>query len=246
MRLFDIDPDDNTVQLNKVWIMLVPQFAELLRRDKGSVGDYRGEKKLQARRELTFIYFHSDFGSPITDWADSERRKEALVYAGLETIDDKVETADEKFQQLQLEGSTSLRTYRSMLKARAAMDTYFENLNFTEKDKKGELVNDPGKVADTIKKIEGMHTSIANFRKKVETELKDKDTGIRGTAELGDTESSVKARWSEQDVMTHSDATREGSGASSGTFADLNHTIMTSIKKERTFTDEQLREEVRE
>ncbi len=218
MRLFEINPDDSTVNLNKEWIMLIPEFAVLFARDKGSDGDYRGSKKLKTRKELTFIYFYTDFASPITDWEDIEREKEAMYYANLTEIDDKVWAAQKKYDELQHKGSRSLRTYRAMLKSSSAMDTYLENLDFSLKSTRtGELLNSPDKVAKTISDMDKMHTAIANFRKRVEQELKDQSTGIRGTAELGYLEEK-QVTFSETDVMAGSAHSAEGVPASTGTF----------------------------
>lgn len=202
MRLFEIDPDTTTVKLNKEWILLIPEFAELFKRDKGSEGDYRGDKKLRTRKELTFIYFYIDFASPITEWEDTERWKEALYYANLadEGIDEKVIKAYKKYDELQTKGSAGLRSYKALLKTRAAMDNYFENLDMSAVDKKGELLNDPVKVANSVVALDKMHTAISNFRKRVEQELKDIGTGIRGKAELGDQEEKQQT-FSELDVI---------------------------------------------
>lgn len=218
MRLFDIDPETSQVLLNKPWIMLVPEFKTLFERDKGSKGDYRGDKKLKATRELTFIYFFTDFASPLTDWEDSEKRKEALYYAGLEEkdLDDKVLLASAKYDEMQLKGARALRTYRALVKMQNAMDTYYETLDMSKLDRKGSLVNDPASVTASVKKLSEMYNEINSFRKRTELELKDESTGIRGTATLGDNEEKIET-FSELDVITGSqhaagEKIREGSG----------------------------------
>lgn len=219
MRLFEIDPDTSTVALNKPWIMLIPEFAELFKRDKGSDGDYRGDKKLRTRKELTFIYFYKDFASPITDWEDDEKWKESMYYASLkpEDIDEKVIKAYQKYDELQAKGARSLRTYKALLKTQNAMDDYFENLDMTLKDKKGELLNDPVRVGNAVAGLGKMYDQIDAFRKRVEIELKDQSTGIRGTAVLGDMEGKERT-FSEMDVIQGSKHAAEGSKESGGTF----------------------------
>lgn len=223
MRLFEIDPDTQLVSLNKPWIQLIPEFNELLKRDKGSKGDYRGDKKLKATKEFTFIYHMVDFGSPLRDWNEDEKFKESLRYAELEEsdIDEKVLIAKKHYHSLFLKAARSLRTYKSMLKAVDGMDLYFENLDFTQKDKKGELVNDPISVANTIAKMDNVYTAIKNFEKRVEDELKSESTGIRGTAELGDIEEGNQRKWSEQDIMSGSDAAKNETSPTSGTFQSM-------------------------
>lgn len=200
MKLFEID-ELSTVKLNKVWIMLIPEFAEILRRDKGSPGDTQARYKLKARHEFTFIYFYVDFNSPLRDWEDKERFQEALIYAGLkkEDIDNTVLAAVAKYEQLVMSAARSMRTYRSLLKMLDAMDLYLEHLDFTLVTKTGELVNSPDKVSTTVQKMDKMYESIKSFERRVQEELKDGGSGIRGTAVKGENEDKVR-KWSEADI----------------------------------------------
>lgn len=206
MKLFEIDPDDKTVELNKAWIMMIPEFAELFKRDKGSPSDHRGLKKLKTRKELTFIYFYMDFSSPIRDLENEKRYEESLYYADLkaEDIDAKVKTAMDKYYELMLGASRSLRTLKSLYKGMDAMDSYFENVNFDAKDKLGRLLNDPSSFVTDVGKMDKMYDAIKNFEKRVEQDLKE-DTGIRGTATLGDKETGRRTAYSESDIVQGSD-----------------------------------------
>lgn len=227
MKLFEIDDTDNTVLLNKEWIMMIPEFNELLKRDKGSKGDYRGDIKLQARREFTYIYFYVDFGSPLRDWAAEEKHKESLKYAGIDKVDAVVMKARDHYEYLILSAARSLRTYNALMKTLDSLDSYLENIDFAAVDKKGELLNDPIKVASTIEKMDKAYTSVRNFEKRVEEDLKGENTGIRGTAELGDREATKKAtEWSEQAV-----ADRSGTSGNTGTMQGMLNTLQ-ALRKE--------------
>lgn len=244
MRLFEINRDDGTVDLNKAWIMLVPEFAALFKRDKGSEGDYRGDKKLQTRKEITFIYFYTDFTSPITDWEEEERYKEALRYSNLETVDDKVMTANDTYAKLQVKAARSLKSYRVMLKSLDAMDSYLENLDMTKTDKMGKLLNDPGTVAKAVRDMAAMHTAVADFRKRTEEELKDASTGIRGMAELGDNEERVK-KFSEADVISGSASAASGSITGTGTMNNMLN-LLNQMSVKEVFSEEELKDELEE
>jgi len=238
MKLFEIDVETSTVALNKPWIMLIPEFKALLDRDKGSPGDYRGDKKLKARKEFTYIYFLTDFASPLTDWEEEEKRKEALHYADLteKDIDDKVLIANLHYDKMQIKGAPSLKTYRALLKSRDAMDLYYEGLDMTQVDKQGKLLNDPASVVNSAKKLDEFYTTINNFRKRVEEELKDASTGIRGTAVLGDTEERT-TEFSEADVIKGSQHAAESSVTSTGTFMSINKALQ-HIEEYDATTDE--------
>lgn len=238
MRLFEIDPDTREVLLNKAWIGLVPEFRALLDRDKGSKGDYRGGKKLQAMKELTFLYFFCDFTSPIRDWELEEKRKEALYYANLkeEDIDDPILVAMAKYEEMQLKAARQLRTLKALYKGLDALDTALEeDTLFTATDKMGRnkySVSDF--TADTIR-LEKAYDAIHNFEKKVEDDLKKATSGIRGpNSTLGDLEGQKKA-WSESDVRQGSEhvAGDRAEPVAGASFANLMGVIQLQAKKER-------------
>lgn len=238
MRLFDID-ENYQIRPNKAWIAMVPEFAELLRRDKGSKGDSDGRKKLQARKEFTFIYIFVDFGSVIRDWEEPLRYQEALKYADLEAkdIDDAVKAAIEKYRELMFKSSRSLRTLISVKKGLDAMDKYFENVNFTEVSKRtGELVNTPEKFQTNVTRLNKVYDEIYKFEKRVEEDLSNQEGGIRGAGELGDQEGKRKdmfSTWSEADIRKGSEEAREGTTTvlSGRTFDDIRTIVSTSTRE---------------
>lgn len=185
MRLFTIG-EDFQVELNKEWIFLIPEFNALLKRDKGSQGDYRGDKKLKARREFAFIYFDLDFTSPIREYEDFERRTEAMKYAMLEEsdIDGPLMDAHRKYNELLQQSSRSLKTLQAIEHSLNALDIYFLNLNFDERDKKGELVHSPNAYLLNLERVGKAYDAVDKFKKRVEEELKG-DVSIRGQASLG-------------------------------------------------------------
>jgi hypothetical protein len=198
MKLFTIT-ENFEVELNKEWIYLIPEFAALMRRDKrgGTKGDARGDKKLRARKEFKFIYFDLDFSSPIRDYPDYERRQEALKYAELieKDLDDLVMEAHACYNNLMLNATRSLKTLRAVKKSLDALDNYFEDLDFTKVDKKGELLHNPNSYLVNLERLDKAYTSVEKFEKRVIDELK--NTGsIRGTATLGEMEGKRKD-WSE-------------------------------------------------
>jgi len=232
MRLFELD-ENKQVLLNKVWIAMIPEFKILLNRDKGSKGDYRGDKKLKATKEFTYIYFYTDFSSPIRDWEDEERKTEALYYAQLEPqdVDAAVLEAQEKYFNMQLEMSRPLRTLKSLYKGLHAMDTYFEKINFAEKDKQGKLLNSPTDFVTNASKLNKMYDEIRNFEKRVEEDLK-QTAGIRGpNSTLGDRE-GMRIKWSEEEIMNGSKHTAAETINSNSSFSSMIHFTKRMAEKE--------------
>lgn len=201
--------------MNKPWMYLIPEFAVLVKRDKGTPRKEAGKSVrvfLQSRREFTFIYFYVDFGSPIYDYNDIDRKKEALYYADLkeEDLDKAVWAAVEQYEKIMVNAARSLRTYKALLSMLDALDSYMENLDFAETTKTGELRNSPDRVASTVAKMDQVHTSVENFRKRVDNQLKQQGS-IRGAATLGDNEGVKKAgNWSEADIAAGSAHTSNG------------------------------------
>jgi hypothetical protein len=237
MRLFILQ-EDKTVALDKEWIALIPEFKEVLIRDKGSEGDYRGDKKLMARRYFTFIYFFTDFASPIRDWLEEEREKEALYYSGLDKdkIPDYVWTCQQKYHEMQLKASRPLRTLKSLYKGMDAMDKYFENIQFDAKDKQGKLLNDPSAFVTNAGKMKKMYDEIRSFEKMVEDDLK-QVSGIRGpNSTLGDQEGQQR-EWSEMEILNGSDHISQGAINSKSSFSDILSMTRTMAEAERREAD---------
>lgn len=198
MKLFEID-EAFQVQLNKEWIMLIPEFKELLLRDKGSEGDYRGTKKYRARKEFAYIYFMTDFHSPIRDYPDEDKEKEALRYVGLDKkdIDDKILKALEHYQYMQYQNAPSLRTLEAVKSGQEAMDDWFRNVDFSIVDKMGRARYTAKDYQENIKNLPKTRAAIKEFERMVEEELRE-NTGIRGKAKLGGQEGKRREKiWEE-------------------------------------------------
>lgn len=194
MRLFTIT-SAYEVELNREWIMLIPEFAALIRRDKRSAGDYRGDKKLIARKELAYIYFCLDFTSPLREWEEEEKHAEALRYVGLEpeAIDDVVMAAYNKYEELLHQSSRSLKTLSALRKGMDSLDKYFKDVDFDALDSLKRQRYTPEAYIGNISKLPKMNAAIQEYERMVEEELK-QDTGIRGKATLGVREGKVSAK----------------------------------------------------
>lgn len=241
MRLLEVDENHN-VRPNKEWLVLIPEFAALYKRDKGSPGDNDGRKKLRFKQEISFIYFFAAFNSPIRDYQQHEKFAEALNYSGLkeDDIDDMIKAAADKFEDMQLKSSRAYRTFLSMRKGLDAMDTYFEKVDFDERDKKGELVNSTDRYVSSVIKMSKVYDELAIFEKRVDNDLKDADGGIRGQATLGDLESRKTAanhNWSEMDIQAGSARTKAGAIVKSIDWKTIQKTVVSKIDKDEPLNE---------
>lgn len=178
------------MELNKPWLVLIPEFNAVLKADKGSPGDSEGRNKAKAKKAFVYIYFMINFKSPIREWEYGERHEEALRYADLQEKDVSsalVKTALDKYEELQLKAARSLRTLEAAEKAMNAFDDYMHNLDFTKTDKLGKLVHSPKEVVANMAQLNKAYDELDKFKKRVSEELKESST-IRGQATLGDKE----------------------------------------------------------
>jgi hypothetical protein len=235
MRLFTIGSDFQA-ELNIDWLSLVPEFSALLRRDKGSKGDYRGEKKLKARREFTFIYFDLDFTSPLKEYEEFERRQQALHYAGLteSDLDEAVMAAHKEYNNLLMNSSRSLKTLRAVKKSLDQLDKYFEEIDFSKVDKMGKLLHTTDSYLKNLKTLKGAYDSVDEFEDRVKQELTG-DGGIRGNASLGGKEGKRDNTWTEAPEETKPETEPETkSDIEQISFAELGDLIKGMEKEEET------------
>lgn len=189
MKLFVIDEETNQVLINVPWIKLVPEFRALFfQRTTKAKDGY--ERDAEGRKRLAYIYFMLDFSSPLRDYSDEDKEKNALDYTGLTPTDVQSESmisAIRRYQELQYKQSRKLKSYRSMQKGLDAMDDYFENVDFEETDKMGKPKYTPNSYADSIAKINKAYDELDKMSLTIENELA-ASTGIRGKSTLGDKE----------------------------------------------------------
>lgn len=196
--LFIINPDTQEIDLNKEWIHMIPEFAQLLRRDKGSPKDYRGDRKLRARKELTWIHLMLAFNSPLRTYDEEARRSEAFRSTGLEEkdVDAEVIVAYDKYHEMMHEAASSLRTLESLQKGLAKLNKYFSDVDFEAVDSLKRQKYTAKEYIDNIKNLPAMNKAIKEYENMVDEELKE-DGGIRGKKKLGLTEGARKSSWVE-------------------------------------------------
>nr|DAH58427.1 MAG TPA: hypothetical protein [Bacteriophage sp.] len=83
-NIFQYDNMHNRVELNMPEILLVKEFAELVKCERNICKeDPKGIKGLRAFREFTYIWLAIDWKSPYSDFSERERHQEALNDSGI-------------------------------------------------------------------------------------------------------------------------------------------------------------------
>ena len=181
------------VDINKEWISTIAEFRILLRRDKGSKGDVDGRKKLHAQREFTYIYHYCDFKSQFREFAEMDRRNEALRNAGLEDkdINQGLKDAIERYRTFQ--NTRGLRVIADAYLGIDKLSAYFRDVDLDERDLNVRIVNDSKKLADNISKVASLLKGLSELEDLVKSELEEKGR-IRGGAKRGGREDSKSSR----------------------------------------------------
>ncbi len=101
MKLFKIE--NHILELDKDELRLIPEFKELLVRDKGKNGNDRFTKAT-CYKEFKYIYFLCDYKSPYVNYSDKEREHWAKIDSGLDKdwkYDTAIKLAIDKYKFLQ-------------------------------------------------------------------------------------------------------------------------------------------------
>lgn len=196
-NLFEFNQQTGLIQLNRVWIGMVPEFKEILLKSKKTRGDADGRKKLHATRVFTFIYMLVDFKSPLRDMETQEKYKEALRCSELVTEDvtDDVKQATAVYELYQENSARSLRTLKSMRRSLDQLDKYFNEVDFTKTDKKGELLHSAKEYQANMKGVSDTYKAYEEFEERVHKELANEAT-VRGDRKLGGKEGK-RTGWQE-------------------------------------------------
>lgn len=188
-ELIEID-ENYEAQINKSWLALIPAITRIIKNDKGSTGDYRGDKKLMARKKLGFVALMLSFTSPLRELDEFERRTRAMEYLSLTEKDlNDADLADAMacYEKILYENARSLKTLKAVKRGLEAMDSYFENINFKDTDKQGKLLFSPKEYVANISEVEKAYQSLAKLEDSIMDQLTNADN-IRGDVDLGDME----------------------------------------------------------
>lgn len=136
-NIFLYDNANNRVTLNVPEILLVREFAELMKNERNICKeDPKGQYGLKAFREFTYIWLAIDWHSIYADYSEQERHQEALRDSGLteeEYNNPEFRAACRKYRKIQEEN----RSIKLLKAAQAAVDEfidYFNNLDLQERD----------------------------------------------------------------------------------------------------------------
>jgi hypothetical protein len=172
VELLEVNVEDFTVKPSAFTLEIEP-FKSIVKRDKGSKGDSQGRNKLQAKRELLYIWLSTDHRSPYLSYEESVRDasiKRVLEFEDSWKPDELVQQGIEVYTEL-----TTTDLIKLLVSARSAiykLGQFYQDLDFSEKDDKGKLVYTPNMVTGSLKDLGNVSNNMMELEKQVRTMTK--------------------------------------------------------------------------
>ena len=178
MKLLSNRIEDGLVVQISPLTLEIGEFKALIKRDRGSTGDSQGRKKLQAKRDLAFVYFFSDLESPYTSYAEDAREEHLgrdLGYPegwNLEG-DEQLASAVEKY--IEINRSIHERLLAAAYTGVFKLIDYFEEVDLKKMDSMKRPVYS---AKDLIANLKGLGPVVENLEKLREEAEKHKSRGV--------------------------------------------------------------------
>lgn len=162
MQLFQIQNNQPVITSEA---LLIPEFSAIWQKDKT-------KKKEQATKELSYIYFMADYKSVYQAYSEDVMEKQIIkdVFGKKKWKASKdVERAVEKYKELQQ--TPSMRLLKSFKDAINSLEKYFKNINFEERDTRGNPIYKVSDVTNALQKAGAIIESLDKVENKVKKEM---------------------------------------------------------------------------
>lgn len=137
MKFFDYDDVNGDVILVESSLYLIKELHALLEDKRNKIAeDKTGKKKLQAYKEIKFIYLFFDWESPYFQFSEQDRYNEAQQDSGLtdlEMEDPIFKAACQKYDEIQ-NSSKIGKLLKAALSTVDKITFYLENIDLNERD----------------------------------------------------------------------------------------------------------------
>lgn len=187
MQIFIFDNSTNSLRIDDYNILLVKEFAKLWEPKRNICKeDKKGELRLRAYKEFTYIFLVLDFKSPYFKYLERDKHEAALADSGLEESDLKDQdflAAYHKYQEIQEEDPilALIKTaYHTIYKMRIHLD----NIDFTETDGDGKPIYKPKDVIADLTSISKIRSELQTLEELHKTSM-EAESAVRGGVELG-------------------------------------------------------------
>ena len=182
-NIFLYDNVNNRIELNVPEILLVREFAELMKNERNICkDDPTGKYGLRAFREFSYIWLAIDWKSIYADYTEQERHQEALRDSGIteeEFNNPEFRAACRKYRQIQ-ESNRSIKLLKAAQTAVDEFIDYFNNLDLQERDATtGKYLNKTKDVMAEMSNISKVLEELQTLESLVKKDLTD-NSNMRG------------------------------------------------------------------
>lgn len=186
-NIFQYDNVSNRLELNIPEILLVKEFAELMKCERSICKeDPKGVYGLRAFREFTYIWLAIDWKSIYADYTEQERHQEALRDAGIteeEFNNPEFRAACRKYRAIQ----ESNRSIKLLQAAQNTVDKFIDYFNNVDPEERDPLTGKPVfKVKDLMAEISSLskvHDELSTLEEMVKKELVEQSSIRAGAVE---------------------------------------------------------------
>ena len=186
-NIFQYDNVSNRIELNIPEILLVKEFAELMKCERNICKeDPKGVYGLRAFREFTYIWLAIDWKSIYADYTEQERHREALRDAGIteeEFNNPEFRAACRKYRAIQ----ESNRSIKLLQAAQNTVDKFIDYFNNVDPEERDPLTGKPiFKVKDLMSEISSLskvHDELTALEGMVKKELSEQSSIRAGAVE---------------------------------------------------------------
>ena len=179
MNVFNFNNLTKTLEINEPEILLVKEFADLLKRDKSKTKD-------RVTRELTYIYLAIDWKSPYNQYSEHDRHDEAIADSGLtenEFNDPVFREACRKYRRLQ-DSNKSIKLLEAAKRAADQFIDYFDTIvDLNERDQNGKPIFTAEKVMKEMATLHKVHEELVTLEEQVKKELTEQSVTRAGVDE---------------------------------------------------------------
>ena len=187
MQIFIYDNASNTLRIDDYSILLVKEFAKLWEPERNKCKeDKKGELRLRAYKEFTYIFLVLDFKSPYFKYLEQDKHEAALVDSGLTEEDLKDEdflSAYRKYQEI-LSADPILSLIKTAYKTIYKMQVHLDSIDFELTDVDGKPIYKPKDVIADLASISKVRTELQTLEELHKTN-QEAEQSVRGGVPLG-------------------------------------------------------------
>lgn len=164
MNLFLYDNGTNTLKINEYEILLIKEFKTLWTTERNKTeSDLKGEYRLLAFKELTYIYLYLDWKSPYFQYLEQDKHEAALLDSGLsqsEFENEDFKAAFNKYSEIQ-ESDRILSLIKTGHRTLLKTQVFLDNIDFNnDVDENGKPLYKPKDIIADIGAIAKMRNQL--------------------------------------------------------------------------------------